>query len=399
MARFELRCGNEIYSGWKSMHVSRALEQATATFELAVSERWPIEGNAWQIFPGTACEIEIEGELILTGYVDSYGPGYDANSHDIACTGRSKTLDFVDCSWMGAPQFKGITPGELAKQLAAQSNIEVVIEHDGEVIKDCQVSQGETCFALLERMAKLQELLITDDAQGRLVLTRAGATKATSVLEQGVNLKRANATHDNSERFSDYIVKAQLSGSSSGKNNWSHLTPNPPTPPNPLLPHGLRYAQERAAVTKKETKPKALTQIVATAKDPGITRYRPLVIVGESQADTAEAQRRADWTMRRRIADSKKADVAVVGWHQEDGTLWQQNQLVWIRSKYLGLDHEMLISKVSYGYDGGGEITDLELVMPDSLLPEPKRKAKGKKGTGTGGGMWGHLAEGSGNVS
>lgn len=403
MARFELKCGGQIYGGWKGMHVTRALEQASATFELAVSERWPIEGNAWQIFPGTACTIELEGELVLTGYVDSYGPGYDANSHDISCTGRSKTMDFVDCSITGTEgQFKGLTPGDLAKLLAQPFGIEVVVEKDGEVIKDCQVSQGETCFAMLERLARLQELLITDDAQGRLVLTRAGAGKSSSVLQQGSNLLRANATHDDSERFSDYIVKAQRSGSSAGKNDWSGIKPSPSIPAG--LSHGERFKLERATLEKRDAKPKTLTQIVGTVKDPGVSRYRPLVIVAESQADTTEAMRRADWEMRRRVGESKKADVGVVGWHQDDGTLWKQNQLVWVRSKYLGLDHEMLISKVSFHYDDGGEITDLELVMPDALLPEPKRKAKaaaagsGSGNTGTGGGMWGSIKEGSGNT-
>jgi prophage tail gpP-like protein len=403
VARFELRCGGEVYSGWKEMRVTRGVEQASADFDLTVSERWPIEGNAWQIFPGTKCEIELEGELVLTGYIDAYEPGLDPNSHEISCRGRSKTLDFIDCSvTQNEGQFKGLTPGELAKLLAQPFGIEVVIEQDGTVIPDIQVQQSETCFALVERLAKLQELLITDDAQGRLVLTRAGAEKSSSVLQQGSNLKILRATHDDSERFSDYIVKAQRSGSSGASlADWSAV---PPGGGQPFMPHGKRFAMERAA-GKKATKPKTLTQVVGSAKDPGVTRYRPHVIVADSQADDATAAKRADWEMRRRLAKSKQATVSVVGWRQEDGSLWKQNQMIWIRSRYLGLDQEMLIGKVTFNYGSGGEITELELILPDALLPEPKRKHKGDKkktdggsgsGSATGGDMWKNVPKGSG---
>lgn len=395
MARFDLKCGGQVYSGWKSIRVTRGVEQACADFDLTVSERWPIEGDAWQILPGTSCEILLEGELVLTGFVDAYEPRLEASSHEITCRGRSKTLDFVDCSVTQTQgQFKGMTPGELARFLAQPFGIEVVVEKDGTVIADAQVQQGETCFALVERLAKLQELLITDDAQGRLVLTRAGNSKSETKLQQGGNLLRLEATHDDSERFSDYIVKAQRPANRSyddyGETGSARTIPAG-------LPHGRRFAMERAAGSR-DTTPRALTQIVGTVKDPGITRYRPMVIVAEQQADAAEAAKRADWEMRRRLAQSKTATVTIAGWRQEDETLWTQNQMVWIKAPYLGLDQEMLIGKVTFDYGTGGETTELELILPDALLPEPKRKAAARTGTGTGsaGGMWGVVAAGSG---
>ena len=401
--RFELKCNGEIYSGWKEMRVTRSVEQATADFDLTVSERWPLLGNAWQIFPGTECTIELGGELVLTGYIDAYEPGCDANSHDISCRGRSKTLDFVDSSvTQTTGQFKGMTPGELTKLLAKPFGIEVIIEKDGTPIADAQVQQGETCFALLERLVKLQELLITDDEQGRLVLTRAGHTKSSSVLQQGTNLKNLSAKHDDSERFSDYIVKAQRPANRT-YDDYGETGANLRIPLG--LPHGKRFAMERAA-GKRATKPKELTQITATVKDPGVKRYRPHVIVADSQSDAAEAAKRADWEMRRRKAKSKNATVTVVGWHQDDGSLWKQNQMIWIHSRYLGLDMEMLIGKVSFSYGNGGELTELDLMLPDALLPDPKRKTKQDKtkgdgkggGGGDGSGMWNDVIAGSGKA-
>lgn len=408
MARFELKCDGEIYSGWKEMRVTRGLEKATADFELTVSERWPISGAPWRILPGTECTIELEGELVLSGYVDRYEPSLAATSHDVTVAGRSKTMDFVDSSIAdvhGEGQFNGMTIGELTTMLAKPFGIEVVVEKDSEPLKDVQVQQSETCFKMVERLARLQELLITDDAEGRLVITRAGAGKSSSTLVQGVNLLTLKATHDDSERFSDYIVKAQRPGNDeSSLDTWDDADPGDPiafTIPAGLG-HGARFAMERAS-KKKGTKPKALTEVIGVVKDEGVTRYRPKVIVAEGKADDAEAFKRADWEMRRRKARAKKANVTLVGWTEEDGSLWKQNRMIWIKAPYLDLDREMLIAQTVFSYGAGGEIIDLELVLEDAFLPDPKRKTKKPKkegggGDGEGGGSWGDVIQGSGEL-
>jgi len=397
VAIFELRVGGEIYSGWKSLRVTRGLERATADFALSVSEKWPILGEAWQIMPGSTCEIYLDGELVLTGYVDAYRPSYTATSHEIECTGRSRTCDFVDSSVTDTDgQFKGLTPGELARMLAAPFDIEVVTDYEGEPIPDAQQQQGETCFALVERMSRLQEILITDDQYGRLVLTRASAGQCSTILEQGVNILTAGADHDDSERFSEYIVKAQRPA------NRTYDDYGETGSPLAGLRPGARFAIERAAGDKK-TAPKTLTQITGTVRDEGVTRYRPHVIVAESQADGEDAAKRADWEMRRRLARAKTANVTVNGWRQRDGRLWLQNESVFILSPWLGLAEPLLIGEVEYSYGDGGEVTALSLVLPDTFLPDPKRKTKTDQqkaaadGKGSGA-MWAHVIKDSGKI-
>jgi prophage tail gpP-like protein len=400
---FMLMIGGAEYSGWKTMRVTRSLENATSDFEVTVSERWLLEGESWQIFPGNTCELKLQGETVLTGYVDAYRPKYSAISHDVIVTGRSKTCDFVDSSVLFETdgQFKNMTPGELARTLAAPFNLEVVSEFDGEPIPDAQVQQGETCFALLERLCRLQEILVTDDAQGRLVLARASNRTSQTVLQQGRNILEAGADHDDSERFSIYTVKAQRPANRTyddfGETGDRRFADEGAV----ALPiDGRAFADERKAGGKRKSKPKALTQIVATVEDPGVTRYRPHVIVAESQADDAEALKRADFEMRRRLARAKTADVRVQGWRQRDAVLWTQNLNIWIESPWLGLAQSLLIKQVEFSYGPGGETTELTLCLPDSLLPEPKRKTKQdgkKKGEKDGGkDMWASVISGSG---
>lgn len=396
---FELLVGGERYSGWQSLRITRGLERAAADFELAVSERWSLEENVWQILPGETCEIRFEDETVLTGYVDAYRPSYDAQTHGVQLSGRSKTGDFVDSSVMvDGGQFKGMTVGAIARTLAEPFGIEVVVEFEGPPEPEVQVQQGETCFALVERLSRLQELLVTDDALGRLVLTRAGAGQSTTALRHGVNILAASADLDDSRRFSEYVVKAQRPGNRTkdggggkgeGDDGWGEVEPvrrQLRTIPNIAQRYRAQMALLRSSAgASGATAPETLTQIVGQARDPGIIRYRPHLIVAEAQSDDASAAQRADWEMRRRLARAVRARVTIAGWRQDDGRLWQTNEMVWVDSPWLALDRELIIAEVGFTYDDGGALTELELTLPDAFLPRARRKGKRAKKDAKGG--------------
>jgi prophage tail gpP-like protein len=383
------------YAGWQSLRVTRGLTRATSDFDLTVSERWGIAQQAWQILPGAKCEIRYKGETLLTGWVDTYTPSYDATQHTVRLAGRSKTCDFVDCSVLvDGGQFLGMTVGDIAKQLAKPYSLDVNVLQDGKPEAEVQVQQGETCFALVERLSRLQALLVTDDAQGRLVLTRAGSDRATTQLRHGDNVLAASSTLDQSKRYSECLVKAQRPGNSNKSQDDAPTTdPWPGVTPAILAAraaafrlmaitnsgerHKVRRAMVRDGTTPKRGNPTTLTQVNGRATDPQITRYRPLVIVAEAQSDDGMAQTRADWEMRRRKGEGTKATVTVNGFRQQDGTLWQPNMMVQTDLPWLAVDRELLISEVTYSYDDGGEKTTLALTLPDAFLPDPKqRKAK-----------------------
>jgi prophage tail gpP-like protein len=385
------------YAGWQSLRITRGLTRATSDFELSVSERWSLLGEPWQIKPGDACVIMTGAETLLTGWIDSYKPSYDATQHGVHLAGRSKTCDLVDCSaQVDGGQFRGLTVGEIAKQLAQPFNVEVNVINDGQPEAEVQVQQGETIFALVERLCRLQALLVTDDANGRLVITRAGSGRATTTLRHGSNILSASAELDQSKRYSECLVKAQRPGNSNKSNDdaiWSGVPQQPgqlaaairrfaeiDKIANPAERHWARRMAARDTGTRRGD-PASLTQINGSIKDPEITRYRPLVIVAEAQADDGLAEKRAEWEMRRRKGEGTKANIIVNGFHQQDGSLWDVNLMVGVEAPWLALNRDLIIGDVTYTYDDNGERATLGLTLADAFLPEPARKAKDSAST------------------
>jgi len=388
------------YSGWKSVRITRGLTRATSDFDLTVSERWGLESMVWQLLPGGACEIRYGNEVMLSGFIDTYQPAYDSGAHNIRLSGRSKTCDFVDCSVLvDGGQFRGLTVGEIARQLAEPFGLGVKVIDDGEPEAEVQVQQGETCFALVERLSRLQAILVTDDADGNLVLTRAGSGRAATALRHGSNILAASANLDHSKRFSDILVKAQRPGNSNKSNDdaptqdreadWQPTIRQSEEAylaaleavcaiPNVCERYRARMQLQRAS-GKRRGNPKSLTEIHGSVRDPDITRYRPMVLVAEAQSDDGLAEKRADWEMRRRMAEGTRAVITINGWLQQGGgALWEPNQMVLVASPWLALEREMIISEITYSYDDNGERSSMELTLPDAFLPAPERKAKGK---------------------
>jgi prophage tail gpP-like protein len=363
-----VRIGGVDYDGWQAVSVQRGLEQAAAQFSCSVSERttgFPQE--PWVLRPGSPCSILLDGELVITGYIDTYMPRYDAHSHGVEIRGRSRTADFVDgAAIVPGGQFKQLSLLEIAERLAAPFGLSVTPTAGMAIesarpspdfvgpmpaLQDVQVQQGETCHALLERLARLQGLLITDTAAGELALTRVGSGIAVAALVQGENILGASAELDASQRYSQYIVKGQRANTDDREDGTQ-----------PAAPGGVRQTQAPPSAAGDSVR-----ACLGAVLDSVVGRYRPWLLTAETQADDAMCQLRADWEARRRAGHSTRASVVVAGWRQlPGGPLWDVNLLVPVMSPWLGIDRVLLISSVEFRKDEGGSTTRLELTLPDA---------------------------------
>lgn len=370
-----LTVGAQRFEGWKSISIRLGLEQIAGTYDLSVTERWTDQTTDWVIPPGELCEVRIGDEPVISGYVDAVAVSYDASSHAIRVSGRDRTGDLVDCS---APTtaFSGQTFLQIAEKLLAPYGIAI---HDetvsgrklttkqkkagkkgspvakprvGSALPKTATQAGESVFKTLEKLARSEGLLLVSDGEGGLLITRAGAGgECPTVLEFGKNILRSNFEHSHANLYSEITVKSQASAAGSGQFDVTHAAP------------------------------KAVVQRGKGAKtgNSQIARYRPLLIVAETQADARRCQQRAQWEASNREAKARRIKLTVQGWRQPTGELWRINQLVRVRCPWMRVDESWLIAAIGFQLDEGGSLTELTLVdrRAFDLLPEIPAPAAG----------------------
>lgn len=328
----ELKVGGYLYGGWKRISITRSIEQIAGTFDLEVTDRWPGQPNANPIMPGAPCQVLLGGDPVITGYVDDLNPSYDATSHSIRVTGRDKTGDLVDCSAIyKTGQWSNMKLDGIARDLLAPFSIKVIVETDvGSAFPSFSIYPSETVFECLDRAARMKAVLLTSNTDGDLVITRSGNSRSIDSMEEGRNIKAAQASFSWKDRFSKYTVLGQ----------------NPGTD---------EFYMENAA------------QISASVRDETINRYRPLVVLAESHEYGVTLRDRAEWDRNVRMGRGNRGSITVQGWRNTEGYLWQPNTLVHVHSPALYLDALMLIVGCTWTLDDRGTQTELSIARRESF--------------------------------
>ena len=162
--------GGRRLAGWTDVSVTASLERLDPEFRLSMSERAPGETTPRQVNPGDAASVELDGETVLTGFVDEVSPSYGPGSHVIAVTGRDATGDLVDCSAASEPGEWIETPlAGIAAALCQPFGIPVS-GGAGEPFRKFRVEEGETVFESLDRACRLRGVLPRADGRGGVVL-------------------------------------------------------------------------------------------------------------------------------------------------------------------------------------------------------------------------------------
>lgn len=339
MPELELKVGSRRYGGWKQMRVQRGLRRFADTFDLNLTERWTRENQRRPIKEDDPCQILIDGELVITGYVDDVNSDYDANTHNVNVTGRSRLGDLVDCGASHKQWSVPVKLERLAADLCKPFGINVVAEvGTGEPLQKPEIELGETPYEFLLRMASYRGVLLTSNKQGDLVITRAGKARTGTALVLGENILRAGARKSKRERFHTYNVIGQHGGYSdeSFGEDVAHIT-------------GLSID-------------KAMRQ--------GRTTY-----IDHDNLTRHDAKCLAEYERNVRYGESQAITYTVNGWRHKDG-LWLPNRMVNVVDPYNEINEERLIAHVTYIMGDEGELCELEVMPREALdtvaLPEPQ---------------------------
>lgn len=326
MSEFSLLVDGRRYEGWQGLHIHRSMDHFCGAFSASVSERWAGQTTPRPILPGTECQALIDGEPVVTGYIDNASISYSDDAHTINVQGRDRTSALVDCSSLSKEK-KDQPLARLAALLAAPFGVDVVdLVGDQTPIAKAGPNPEVSPYSILKRLAALRGVLMMSDGRGRLVITRASKTRIATVLEYGKNILSGSGHFTMEHRFSDYEVVGQIPGN------------------NELYGKDAANRQGRS-------------------HDPEVRRYRPKIF--RTVHPAADLQAEAEHLMRVRRGRSQKLTYRVAGWRHADG-LWAPNTLVHVADTKMGVDADLLIEGVHYSIDNGGEIASLELVLPET---------------------------------
>lgn len=337
MPEIQLIIDGTAYGGWQELEVVRAIDAMAGRFKLRLSSIYPLPAPR-----GKNCELIINGKPIITGYIFTVGVQVTKTRHTLTIGGRDKTADLVDADVLESSQeLNNLTLKELTETIVKPFGVTAIFETEPpEKFKKFSFQQ-ESAFEAIERACRMRGVFPSGDVEGNLVIRAYGATRAGVSLVMGENVLESSANFDDTDRFSHYEVYGQQPGTD-----------------------GVD-AEAAAGPSGK-------------AKDLGVTRYRPKIIIAEAAVDAGLAQQRAEWEATVRAAKAVSISVTVQDWSQtEGGELWRENQLVKTVLPQHGINGDMLIREVTYNLDNDqGTTATLALVRPDAYKKQPDLEAE-----------------------
>ncbi len=338
MTDLALLIDGRLWSGWTAVEVTRSLERGAGAFRLELTERWlePGTGRLVEprpIVPGTKCEVRLDGDTVVTGYVDLVSVDYDAHHHRLTYQGRDKLADAIDSAAAvdGPFEWQDLDVREIAERLLGPFDIDVwlgVGVGPGDPFDTFAIQPGETAFEALERACRLRQLLPLANAAGEVVLARVGSQRAAGALVYGRNILQGSIERTFADRHSPVVVRGQ-------------------------------------GGTVDEV------DVEGRVTDPAVGRHRPLLLLAEGKVDRATAAARARWQANVARGRALRVRYRVQGWRGPSGLLWAVNTLCEVDDPSLDLTGTLLVSGVTFRRAREGTTTELELTHPDAYAPEP----------------------------
>lgn len=348
-----LRVGGEIHEGWTEVSITLALDRLSGEFDVRLTDTWVNGGQRMSLTvpEGAPCVVHIDGETVVTGYVDEVARDYDDASRQTSLRGRDKAGDLVDCS---APvqDWQGRTLAAMATDLCTPFGIAVhALNADatGNAFARFSTNPGDTVASTLERLLRQRGLMAWSDGLGGLIIDAVKEGSPVAVLEPGRTVQSGKCTRSMADRFATYTAVAHADG-------------------------GADVDDMEEADT--------ITAPSGSATDPGVPRPRPLVLVAETQSGGPSLTSRAEHEARTRAARAAQAVYTVPGWRNDSGALWRPGQTVTLKDSLLDLSGRWIVTQVQFRQgEREGTTTELTVALAAAfaVLAEPE-KAKGTRG-------------------
>jgi prophage tail gpP-like protein len=334
-----ISAGGGNYTAFEEISVKAAFNEAARSFEFTVAAELGASATNAIFTVGTEVSISANGDLLLTGHVDSREPSFAARKAEINVSGRSKSADLVDGSAEHETgQFKDKDPLEIGQAVSSEYGAKWESDQQLEKVDQYQLTQGESCFRCVEKLARQQGMTITGTPEGNAKITKAGNDRNGALIE-GQNILSGTAHHNGSNRHSKIIVRGQR-------------------------PFG--HGDENIEIEAKE-------------EDGAVKRHRAIIIIQDEDTTKDRAKKRAKNRKNRAAGNALKATISTQGFRDDGGKLWTPGALTYTESPFLDISQDMLIESVTYQQSDRGSIATLQLVDPKAYDGQGGGGGKGNK--------------------
>lgn len=357
----QLEVESQEYKGFTSMSVERRLDALSGVFTFnAVSE----DGDPLPFRGGESCRVIVDGEAVLTGFIEAVNVSYTPESHSISVSGRDKTADLIDSNLVAINDLKGagITLEGLIKKVIDQLGMDVGISDEaGTLIAPFNAAEdvvgpdpGENAFDFLEKYARKRQVLLTSDSKGNVVITQSSGDLIPATLQMvkgsdNNNILQSNVSYNTTRRFNKYTFASAQGFVALNFAGFSDLA-------------------------------ESVDQSGETT-DPDIREGRQLVIIPETAASSEQNALRAQWEANIRKARGREYSVVVSGFRNQTGALWKVNTIVSVVDTFAGINSQMLINSVEFSFNlETGSTTSMTLLASNAYtleLDEPKTETVG----------------------
>lgn len=359
--RVALTVNGTVFNRWTEVDVGRDLRELAGTFNLKLLDKGRLPGSTLpKVSRGDACTVAIDGETVLTGWIDVVEIAEEADTLSFSVQGRDKTGDLVDCAAApnGPAEYRNIDLTAFATAICAPFGIPVKADIDvGAAFDTLSLQPHDTALAAIESAARQRSALVTSDGVGGLLLTRGGATRAPGSLVRGLNIVGLQRRDDGTKRYSDVFVKGQ-SARGAGCRRGSAAA--------------VSVGSAASAPTTPANNAVAGILITGHAQDPEITRWRPYVKETRSQSGMTSAQEQAEWLVRVFKGQALELNYRVLDWRAGPpsgtgpvpllGALWRPNTVVPVYDPLVDIAGDMLIAGVRYQLSEKGLLTLFRVV-------------------------------------
>ena len=339
-----LKVAGRSYVGWTNVSVVTDLKSLFRSFSASGSRRIDGGGVAKVEFHvGDSVEVFIGADKVITGLVTKVDVVYKSSSVSITVQGMGRLWAMCTSALpLGVPRsYENMPLPRLLETIAGHFGVRVVSTVQVLDKESMSFSSEDTVGEKLKGFLKRKSILLTEDAEGRLVIEKAQSSgTACEHIESGKNILNGQKTDDAQGLYSLYVVYGQGANPDSTRSVQDNQ-----------LRYGYKGSLRQIRVLgKKQTGNATLTDVRA--------RARLLYANSEYSVSTLT------YTLR--------------GFRQSNGDLWIPNQMVTVKDSLLDIDGKYLIIGVTYEISSTGSTTKLTLQSPLALLPTELESAEQK---------------------